>query len=117
MICLVVFQASKHKRTDRSVKCCLRKVEVGKPWVRLSKDKMKVRVTPFWSIVLKQSVWSFSLLITQGGEDEDRKTGEREMGSICGSVASQGVHKAVVLNMPNTLFSYIYCIHVILVAL
>jgi len=34
--------ASKHKRTDRSVKCCLRKVEVGKPWVRLSKDKMKI---------------------------------------------------------------------------
>lgn len=35
-------QESKHKRTDRSVLCCLRKAEAGKAWPRLTKDKTKV---------------------------------------------------------------------------
>ncbi|KAK0154287.1 Prostaglandin E synthase 3 [Merluccius polli] len=33
---------SKHRRTDRSVLCCLKKAEAGKSWPRLSKDKAKV---------------------------------------------------------------------------
>jgi len=33
---------SKHKRTDRSVLCCLRKAEPGKPWPRLTKEKAKL---------------------------------------------------------------------------
>ncbi|XP_066527083.1 prostaglandin E synthase 3b isoform X2 [Hoplias malabaricus] len=33
---------SKHRRTDRSVLCCLRKAELGKPWPRLTKDKAKI---------------------------------------------------------------------------
>ncbi|KAG9340277.1 hypothetical protein JZ751_021724 [Albula glossodonta] len=33
---------SKHKRTDRSVLCCLRKSESGKSWPRLTKDKAKL---------------------------------------------------------------------------
>ncbi|KAG5282420.1 hypothetical protein AALO_G00055810 [Alosa alosa] len=33
---------SKHKRTDRSVLCCLRKSEVGKSWPRLTKEKAKL---------------------------------------------------------------------------
>ncbi|XP_051914905.1 prostaglandin E synthase 3 [Hippocampus zosterae] len=32
---------SKHRRTDRSVLCCLRKVETGKAWPRLTKDKTR----------------------------------------------------------------------------
>uniref|UniRef100_A0A3Q2R2G3 Prostaglandin E synthase 3 n=1 Tax=Fundulus heteroclitus TaxID=8078 RepID=A0A3Q2R2G3_FUNHE len=32
---------SKHRRTDRSVLCCLRKAEPGKSWPRLTKDKAK----------------------------------------------------------------------------
>lgn len=32
---------SKHRRTDRSVLCCLRKAEAGKSWPRLTKDKTK----------------------------------------------------------------------------
>jgi len=32
---------SKHKRTDRSVLCCLQKEESGKSWPRLTKDKAK----------------------------------------------------------------------------
>ncbi|KAM4610003.1 prostaglandin E synthase 3 [Polymixia lowei] len=32
---------SKHRRTDRSVLCCLRKAEAGKSWPRLTKDKAK----------------------------------------------------------------------------
>ncbi|KAK9953817.1 hypothetical protein ABG768_015942 [Culter alburnus] len=32
---------SKHKRTDRSILCCLRKAEAGKSWPRLTKDKAK----------------------------------------------------------------------------
>ncbi|XP_077456867.1 prostaglandin E synthase 3 isoform X1 [Stigmatopora argus] len=32
---------SKHRRTDRSVLCCLRKAETGKPWPRLTKEKTK----------------------------------------------------------------------------
>ncbi|KAJ8370027.1 hypothetical protein SKAU_G00100550 [Synaphobranchus kaupii] len=35
---------SKHKRTDRSVLCCLRKSESGKSWPRLTKDKAKVHM-------------------------------------------------------------------------
>uniref|UniRef100_A0A8D2ZG26 Prostaglandin E synthase 3 n=1 Tax=Scophthalmus maximus TaxID=52904 RepID=A0A8D2ZG26_SCOMX len=34
-------KGSKHRRTDRSVMCCLRKAEPGKPWPRLTKDKTK----------------------------------------------------------------------------
>ncbi|XP_056129207.1 prostaglandin E synthase 3 isoform X2 [Lampris incognitus] len=33
---------SKHRRTDRSVLCCLRKAEAGKSWPRLTKDKTKM---------------------------------------------------------------------------
>ncbi|KAG7477478.1 hypothetical protein MATL_G00070100 [Megalops atlanticus] len=33
---------SKHKRTDRSVLCCLRKAESGKSWPRLTKEKAKL---------------------------------------------------------------------------
>jgi len=33
---------SKHKRTDRSVLCCLRKAEPGKAWPRLTKEKAKL---------------------------------------------------------------------------
>ncbi|XP_076028003.1 prostaglandin E synthase 3 [Genypterus blacodes] len=33
---------SRHRRTDRSVLCCLRKAEAGKSWPRLTKDKTKV---------------------------------------------------------------------------
>nr|ACO07635.1 Prostaglandin E synthase 3 [Oncorhynchus mykiss] len=33
---------SMHKRTDRSVLCCLRKAEPGKPWPRLTKEKAKL---------------------------------------------------------------------------
>uniref|UniRef100_A0A8C1J453 Prostaglandin E synthase 3 n=1 Tax=Cyprinus carpio TaxID=7962 RepID=A0A8C1J453_CYPCA len=33
---------SKHKRTDRSVFCCLRKAEPGKSWPRLTKEKTKL---------------------------------------------------------------------------
>ncbi|XDV46091.1 hypothetical protein PO909_014045 [Leuciscus waleckii] len=33
---------SKHKRTDRSVFCCLRKAESGKSWPRLTKEKAKL---------------------------------------------------------------------------
>ncbi|XP_028849628.1 prostaglandin E synthase 3 isoform X1 [Denticeps clupeoides] len=33
---------SKHKRTDRSVFCCLRKAEAGKSWPRLTKEKTKL---------------------------------------------------------------------------
>ncbi|KAK2851351.1 hypothetical protein Q5P01_007627 [Channa striata] len=32
---------SKHRRTDRSVVCCLRKAEPGKSWPRLTKDRTK----------------------------------------------------------------------------
>ncbi|XP_056455134.1 prostaglandin E synthase 3 isoform X2 [Gadus chalcogrammus] len=33
---------SKHRRTDRSVLCCLKKAVAGRSWPRLSKDKGKV---------------------------------------------------------------------------
>lgn len=33
---------SKHKRTDRSVLCCLKKAEAGKKWPRLTKEKAKL---------------------------------------------------------------------------
>ncbi|CAI9581888.1 unnamed protein product [Staurois parvus] len=33
---------SKHKRTDRSVLCCLRKGESGQSWPRLTKEKAKL---------------------------------------------------------------------------
>ncbi|XP_030071715.1 prostaglandin E synthase 3-like isoform X2 [Microcaecilia unicolor] len=32
----------KHKRTDRSILCCLRKRESGQSWSRLTKDKAKL---------------------------------------------------------------------------
>ncbi|KAM3872312.1 prostaglandin E synthase 3 [Diretmus argenteus] len=34
-------KASKHRRTDRSVLCYIRKSEAGKSWPRLTKDKAK----------------------------------------------------------------------------
>ncbi|KAI3356844.1 hypothetical protein L3Q82_003498 [Scortum barcoo] len=34
-------KGSKHRRTDRSILCCLRKAETGKSWPRLTKDKTK----------------------------------------------------------------------------
>ncbi|XP_069086863.1 prostaglandin E synthase 3 isoform X2 [Pleurodeles waltl] len=34
--------ASKQKRTDRSVLCCLRKEEPGRSWPRLTKEKAKL---------------------------------------------------------------------------
>uniref|UniRef100_A0A8C3T0R7 Prostaglandin E synthase 3 n=1 Tax=Chelydra serpentina TaxID=8475 RepID=A0A8C3T0R7_CHESE len=33
---------SKHKRTDRSILCCLRKGESGQSWPRLTKEKAKM---------------------------------------------------------------------------
>uniref|UniRef100_A0A803JBJ6 Prostaglandin E synthase 3 n=1 Tax=Xenopus tropicalis TaxID=8364 RepID=A0A803JBJ6_XENTR len=33
---------SKHKRTDRSVLCCLRKGESGQSWPRITKEKAKM---------------------------------------------------------------------------
>ncbi|XP_075708196.1 prostaglandin E synthase 3 isoform X1 [Rhinoderma darwinii] len=33
---------SKHKRTDRSVLCCLRKAEASQSWPRLTKEKAKL---------------------------------------------------------------------------
>uniref|UniRef100_A0A8C5Q9N2 Prostaglandin E synthase 3 n=1 Tax=Leptobrachium leishanense TaxID=445787 RepID=A0A8C5Q9N2_9ANUR len=33
---------SKHKRTDRSVLCCIRKAESGRSWPRLTKEKAKL---------------------------------------------------------------------------
>lgn len=44
---VILLQESKHKRTDRSVFCCLKKAEPGKSWPRLTKDKAKVSV---WSV-------------------------------------------------------------------
>lgn len=44
---VILLQESKHKRTDRSVFCCLRKAEPGKSWPRLTKEKAKVSV---WSV-------------------------------------------------------------------
>lgn len=41
---LCSMQGSKHRRTDRSVLCCLRKAEAGKSWPRLTKDKTKVTI-------------------------------------------------------------------------
>lgn len=38
----ILTQESKHKRTDRSVLCYLRKAEPGKVWPRLTKEKAKV---------------------------------------------------------------------------
>lgn len=35
-------QECKHKRTDRSVLCYLRKAQPGKAWPRLTKEKAKV---------------------------------------------------------------------------
>ncbi|KAL7989767.1 hypothetical protein Chor_012433 [Crotalus horridus] len=35
---------SKHKRTDRSVLCCLRKGESGQSWPRLTKEKAKIEI-------------------------------------------------------------------------
>lgn len=40
-------QESKHKRTDRSVLCCLRKAQPGTSWPRLTKLKEKV-IGVFW---------------------------------------------------------------------
>ncbi|CAB1330176.1 unnamed protein product, partial [Coregonus sp. 'balchen'] len=37
--------ASKHKRTDRSVLCCLKKSKAGRAWSRLTKDKAKMMNT------------------------------------------------------------------------
>lgn len=42
MVRISFLQDSKHKRTDRSVLCCLRKVEAGKKWPRMTKEKAKV---------------------------------------------------------------------------
>lgn len=39
-------QESNYKHTVKSVLCCLRKAEGGKPWPRLTKDKAKVNVLP-----------------------------------------------------------------------
>ena len=41
-ICPSLFQESKHKRTDRSILCCLRKGESGQAWPRLTKERAKV---------------------------------------------------------------------------
>lgn len=44
----ISMQESKHKRTDRSVLCYLRKAQPGKAWPRLTKDKTKVGLTHNW---------------------------------------------------------------------
>lgn len=43
-------QDSKHKRTDRSVLCYLRKAQPGKPWLRLTEDKTKVSETKWLNV-------------------------------------------------------------------
>lgn len=43
--CSSSIQQSKHKRTDRSVLCYLRKAQPGKAWPRLTKDKAKVSLS------------------------------------------------------------------------
>ncbi|POI23410.1 hypothetical protein CIB84_012842, partial [Bambusicola thoracicus] len=41
---------SKHKRTDRSILCCLRKGESGQAWPRLTKERAKVGPIPSMAI-------------------------------------------------------------------
>ncbi|CAK7296561.1 prostaglandin E synthase 3 isoform X1 [Prionailurus iriomotensis] len=38
----LTFRDSKHKRTDRSILCCLRKGESGQSWPRLTKERAKL---------------------------------------------------------------------------
>ncbi|KAI1229845.1 Prostaglandin E synthase 3, partial [Lamprotornis superbus] len=38
----VILMESKHKRTDRSILCCLRKGESGQAWPRLTKERAKL---------------------------------------------------------------------------
>lgn len=55
-------QESKHKRTDRSVLCCLRKAQPGISWPRLTKLKEKVTGV-FWLEQQKQFLKSLILLL------------------------------------------------------
>lgn len=62
-------QESKHKRTDRSVLCCLRKAQPGISWLRLTKLKEKVIGVFLWEkqkilkslILLPISLWRIIL--------------------------------------------------------
>ncbi|KAJ8366895.1 hypothetical protein AAFF_G00338320, partial [Aldrovandia affinis] len=72
---------SKHKRTDRSVLCCLRKVEPGKSWPRLTKDKAKLNWLSVdfnnwkdWENDSDEELSNFDrfseMMNTMGGEDD-----------------------------------------------
>ncbi|XP_048840244.1 prostaglandin E synthase 3-like [Brienomyrus brachyistius] len=72
---------SKHKRTDRSVLCYLRKVESGKSWPRLTKDKAKLNWLGVdfnnwkdWEDDSDEELSSFDrfseMMNNMGGEDE-----------------------------------------------
>lgn len=58
----ILTQESKHKRTDRSVLCYLRKAQPGKVWPRLTKEKVKVSSTHTVMILIEMlSVIHFKL--------------------------------------------------------
>lgn len=58
----ILTQESKHKRTDRSVLCYLRKAQPGKVWPRLTKEKAKVSLTHAVMILIEMlSVIRFRL--------------------------------------------------------
>ncbi|XP_014002556.2 prostaglandin E synthase 3 isoform X1 [Salmo salar] len=72
--------ASKHKRTDRSVLCCLKKAEAGRAWPRLTKDKAKFQWLGVdfnnwkdWEDDSDEDLSSFDkfseMMNTMGGED------------------------------------------------
>ncbi|KAI1890210.1 hypothetical protein AGOR_G00151330 [Albula goreensis] len=72
---------SKHKRTDRSVLCCLRKAEPGKSWPRLTKEKAKLNWLSVdfnnwkdWEDDSDEELSNFDrfseMMSTMGGEDD-----------------------------------------------
>ncbi|NWH81773.1 TEBP synthase, partial [Piaya cayana] len=59
---------SKHKRTDRSILCCLRKGESGQAWPRLTKERAKVA----WSVSPgNAAVISLEQMMNNMGGDDD----------------------------------------------
>jgi len=81
---------SKHRRTDRSVLCCVRKAEPGKSWPRLTKDKAKSNWLSVdfnnwkdWEDDSDEDLSSFDkfseMMNTMGGDDlPDLDAGEAE---------------------------------------
>ncbi|XP_061074882.1 prostaglandin E synthase 3-like [Conger conger] len=72
---------SKHRRTDRSVLCRLRKADPGKSWPRLTKDKAKLNWLSVdfnnwkdWENDSEEELSNFDnlseMMNTMGGEDE-----------------------------------------------